>query len=610
MALPRRSLCVLGAVGLLAVAAGSRQRIQHLAVLSDPDGDGPDPEGWGWLTARGVSIDDVTRRAACRHAVERHLDVVDLVPANLPTPRALELLRDADPKARQNPMAVGVSARQAIVARLDVLARAGLDPAVELDEPQMLGAAWELKKYCPTTTELAIAPRLRAGPEDQDRRRGLLTMKLDGLAPLATHGPVAGYLVLAAAVVLAPIWGAVALAAWCAGPLVTFAGTRLRPPDLLYRSLLRGISGPVDAIRTLRGRWRPGPDETGEPDPETLRGYYEQAVASGLDRFFEPRVASCPVCGGRQLTMEIVTPDRLQCKPGTFQLDRCQTCRTVFQNPRLSSEGLDYYYKDFYDGLGRRGVASLFGASADLYRERAAMLANMQPKRWLDVGTGYGHFCLTAREVLRDTTFDALDMSDNVTTAERQGWIETGHRGRLVELADQLAGSYDVVSMIHYLEHVTDPWAELDAAAKVLVPGGHVLIEVPDPDFRFESRLLRSFWHVWCQPQHLVMPPDERLVEALEARGFDVVELQRGECHIPGCFMAGVWLALNTLAPQPGLPWHPPATAAGRVRRATVMTAGVPLLGAAFAMDMALKPFIRRGGRANLYRVLARARRN
>ena len=33
-----------------------------------------------------------------------------------------------------------------------------------------------------------------------------------------------------------------------------------------------------------------------------------------------------------------------------FTLEQCGDCGHVFQNPRLTPEGLEFYYRDFYDG--------------------------------------------------------------------------------------------------------------------------------------------------------------------------------------------------------------------------------------------------------------------
>ena len=104
------------------------------------------------------------------------------------------------------------------------------------------------------------------------------------------------------------------------------------------------------------------------------------------------------------------------------------------------------------------------------------------PRTWLDIGTGYGHFCKDAAEVWPDTVFDGLDMGAGVEEGQRRGWLTNVYRGELPELAEQVAGKYDVLSMHHYLEHVTDPRKELDVVASIMKPGSYLLIEVPDPD--------------------------------------------------------------------------------------------------------------------------------
>ncbi len=94
------------------------------------------------------------------------------------------------------------------------------------------------------------------------------------------------------------------------------------------------------------------------------------------------------------------------------------------------------------------------------------------PERWLDVGTGYAHFCVVAHDLWPDTSFDGLDMGVAIEDAQRKGWVGRGYRGQFCELADELAGRYDMVSMHHYLEHTRDPRAELDAATTLPSPTG------------------------------------------------------------------------------------------------------------------------------------------
>ncbi|MFI9270963.1 class I SAM-dependent methyltransferase [Kitasatospora sp. NPDC052896] len=340
-----------------------------------------------------------------------------------------------------------------------------------------------------------------------------------------------------------------------------------------------------------------------------LRPGYQAELAGGTDRFFAPRRTDCPWCGSTRLRVRLRTTDLLQHKPGRFVLDECADCGHVFQNPQLNGTGLEFYYRDFYDGLGEQRLGGTFGTRTGVYRNRARSVLPFSgaPGSWLDVGTGHGHFCETAREVFPDTTFDGLDLSEGVDLAERHGRVTRGFRGPFPELAPQLAGRYDVVSMFHYLEHSTDPRRELVAAGEVLRPGGLLLIEVPDPECRY-ARLLGRWWLPWLQPQHLNLAPVANLRRRLADLGFTVLLEQHAEPHDPVDLLAACWLLLDAVAPREDAPWlatRPP----GRLRRAlrtTLLVAAAPLLLLSALADRLLAPFAARTGLGNAYRLLAR----
>ena len=287
-------------------------------------------------------------------------------------------------------------------------------------------------------------------------------------------------------------------------------------------------------------------------------------------------------------------PDLVQGKPGTFRLDRCRACAHTFQNPRLSLAGLDHYYRDFYDGLQAEHTELLFSFTAGAYAGRARLLERVvdaAPKHWLDVGTGHGHFCLVARESWPDTRFDGLDMTDSIDEAERRGWVERGHRGLFPDLAPDLAGRYDVVSMHHYLEHTREPGLELDAAHTVLEEGGYLLVELPAPESAF-GRWLGWAWGPWFQPQHQHLVPLANLVAALERRGFAIVATQRAEAHQPVDLVFAVMLLAMRLAPAGSMPWDPPRSRWRQARRGAVFASLLPLAGAAMVGDQLLRPLV------------------
>jgi SAM-dependent methyltransferase len=339
------------------------------------------------------------------------------------------------------------------------------------------------------------------------------------------------------------------------------------------------------------------------------RPAYEADLKDGIERFFEPRRTVCPWCGSDRLRQRLHTTDLLQHKPGDFRLDRCLGCGHIFQNPRLSSEGLEFYYRDFYDGLGEKSSGGIFAGRGATYRRRAKALIPHadDPGSWLDVGTGHGHFCEAARDVFPHTAFDGLDFTDGAELAERAGRVRHGYRGSFVEVAPAVAGTYDVVSMFHYLEHSVEPGLELEAARLALRPGGYLLIEVPDAASRY-SRLLGRRWLPWLQPQHLHFLPVRNLRDRLGALGFTVVAEQHAEPHDRVDLLAATWFVLDGLAPRDEAPWLPRRPGPlRRVARAMIVILGIPALVTATILDRMIPGIlIRRLRLSNAYRVVAR----
>lgn len=292
-------------------------------------------------------------------------------------------------------------------------------------------------------------------------------------------------------------------------------------------------------------------------------------------------------------------------------MEQCRTCQHIFQNPRLSPAGLDFYYRDFYDGLGEQLTEWMFKAQGSTYRARAEMLKPFTaPVTWLDVGAGHGHFCHTARKIWPKTVFDGIDQTTSIEHAQRRGWVHRSYRGRFGEFADELTGRYDVISMHHYLEHTREPFDELDTAFKVLLLGGYLLIEVPDPEFWF-GRVFSRFWMGWFQPQHQHMIPLGNLTAALADRDFSVVMVERIEAVLGLELIGSLALALNSLIPNPRLPWLPTMpTGWRRLRHISAWATSTPILIGAYIIGNLLDGMIRRthwgNPHYNGYRILAR----
>jgi len=174
----------------------------------------------------------------------------------------------------------------------------------------------------------------------------------------------------------------------------------------------------------------------------------------------------------------------------------------------------------------------------------------------------------------------------------------------------------------------------------VLRTGGHLMIEVPDPQWPL-ARLFGRYWMPWFQPQHQHMMPLANLTAALAERGLRTVAVERGATHQACDFAMAAALFIMRLAGNPASPWGPrmlraaasapsgltPAASAptasaptafaprplplalplvGRVRQVLVWTLGMPFIAVGLLIDRTIvRAAARRLDSANAYRVVA-----
>jgi SAM-dependent methyltransferase len=597
---------------LAAVAAADalivRSRAGALDVLgAEAPGGEPGPErgdgAYRLVTAAGVVVDGPTVALARAHAAGGGLDALDLIPGNLPADRLLDLLHLVDPATyRDDPLVTGYGAHAAVLVSEGLARRAGVERFSGLDADEMARLMVELKRYAPRSTSLVLAPSFRLARGQAGTRAAHLEA---AIGRQSTLSGLVVELLMASGARHRRGWALTAALLRAAQPVLALAGTAARPMDMRTAVPRRLVSPLVDLPRAVLGAAEPAP----EPDTsrDRARQEYGEMLADGVDALFGPRRPDCPLCGSDDLRVRRRKPDLLQGKPGVFTLEECGGCGHIFQNPCLNARGLDFYYRDFYEPMLDSRMNFFFSSFKHIYRARAEMLREVSaPRRWLDVGTSEAHFCLAARSTWPDTSFDGLDMGATIHEAERRGWVDNGHRGVFHELAGKFAGEYDVVSMFHYLEHTVDPARDIDAAATALAPGGHLLIEVPDPSSRL-TRVLGPYWPLWGQPQHLHLFTAENLSFVLESRGFTVVAVVREPAHIPVADFAGAPLQLVAeVAPPVDVPWKPPPTARARATRAAAVALGAPLTATGVAADLALAPLSGLLGTSNAYRILAR----
>ena len=563
------------------------------------------------IAAPGVHIPEEILWGAVQWADDEGVLVVDLMPQDLPVGRILAHLNQAHPiDYAHHPFASGVTAGVAVLVHESVLVLNPCPPEAEISLKAWIHFVQSLKRFAPWESALLhIEPwviskeELNAiqgsGPERRDVAKTLFGTAFEHSrwsTPLL-------FLLLYWIGSDSLLDLTLVLSAWMIQPFLILRGQSWSTQVINY-----SLTRPIHELKEWLSKLGHTPPLHSAEALEQLHVHYQSEIEKGTERFFLPRSVQCLLCKSEALEPYLLVPDLYQNKPGQFQLDRCQSCGHIFQNPQLNVEGLGFYYQDFYDGLGEQGMDLVFGASEVSYRQRVAMIrAHGAPSSWLDVGGGHGHFALIAKHLLPQTQIDVLDLSESVEIAAKRRWCNRGIRGLFPELASDLKGGYDGISMSHYLEHTIDPIIELDAVAEVLKPGGMVMIEIPDPESVIGHKL-GWLWLPWFQPQHLHLLSTKNLVKLLEDRGFEIAEIDRHEAHQSVDFFFAALILVQRIAPDPNQPWrHIPKNKVALMSlwRLIISVAFLPLIILGALLDRLIRPLLTRPKLSNTQRIIA-----
>jgi SAM-dependent methyltransferase len=212
----------------------------------------------------------------------------------------------------------------------------------------------------------------------------------------------------------------------------------------------------------------------------------------------------CSLCGGN-----LVPRWRGSVAFNVYECRGCGLGRTWPHPSEANGEELfanddEHYERQFSEG---RDLWRTFGE---------ALLEKIPPDkrkgRLLDVGSGVG--LLVELAAARGATACGIDRAPAAGRVARRHGIDV----RTVELVELLEHDFDVVVMMHVLEHVHDPVLFVREAAARLRRGGVLLVNVPIYD-GLMPRLLRQRWYGFQPTQH---------VHQFTRRGLRLVVLQAG----------------------------------------------------------------------------------
>lgn len=236
------------------------------------------------------------------------------------------------------------------------------------------------------------------------------------------------------------------------------------------------------------------------------------------DRFV---AVSCPACGAD-------VPRPLWDKDG-YAYSCCDSCGTGYLNPRPEQALLEEYYR--HAANYRFWQEKVFPASETVRLEqivrprlhRIVELCEMHgvvQGTMVEVGAGFGTFCCEAAASGCFSRVVAVEPTPAHAEACRQRQIEVIELP--VEKAELPEGA-DLVASFEVIEHLFDPGAFLRGCARILKPGGLVVITCPNL-YGFDVSTLGAVSQV-VDPEHLNYFHPDSLSALFAKSGLEVLEL-------------------------------------------------------------------------------------
>lgn len=214
--------------------------------------------------------------------------------------------------------------------------------------------------------------------------------------------------------------------------------------------------------------------------------------------------AICIICGihGENLTLN------------GLPMARCRSCGLLWRFP---CEPVDYIHRETYTEDGK--LSDRIENCKDRFR---ILSRHIDLNNICDVGCGEGAFL----EVLRNRGIkNIVGIEPNrmaVKFAEQLSLpVFHGSIANLQQLAQNLPWRIKTVTLFHVIEHLENPAESLAVIAKVLPPGGFLIIETPSTEGY--SLKKTNFKHKLVYPEHLFYFNQSNLKKLIEKRGFFVV---------------------------------------------------------------------------------------
>ena len=233
-------------------------------------------------------------------------------------------------------------------------------------------------------------------------------------------------------------------------------------------------------------------------------------------------IQACPLCDSGHFQSSLVCKDHLVTQK-EFTIVKCDDCGLLFTNPRPTDKTLGNYYKAeqyiSHTNKGNSPINWVYKLVRNYTLGKKLNLINkyQNPGKILDYGCGTGNFlnrCANNNWV----AFGVEPDEDARQIASNQNEIEIAN-----SLSNIKEEAFDVISLWHVLEHVTDLKQTMQSLVQKLKEEGTMIIAVPNPN-SYDAQTYKEQWAAYDVPRHLYHFTQETIAKLATQQGLKLIE--------------------------------------------------------------------------------------
>ncbi len=238
----------------------------------------------------------------------------------------------------------------------------------------------------------------------------------------------------------------------------------------------------------------------------------------------------CPLCASASTVPLFTRADHYPPRE-LFAVVRCTGCGLLRIDPRPPAAAIGSYYSDTYSWKPEEPVTGLLPrtirAAEHAYRfhllryEARRMIRHVRPRpgaEILDVGCGSGDRLL----VYRDLGLQPYGVEIGVAADYARDHLGLRVRRGILNDASYESGQFDLITLYNVFEHLHAPGPQLDEIFRLLRPGGHLVIEVPNHAC-LQFKFFGSRWAALDVPRDLYYWNAPLLARMIRQHGFELL---------------------------------------------------------------------------------------